>query len=83
MMKEFTTKHIFFDLDQDSIKILSYPDLKTKIKQKLCCQICMVERCIGKISMEQKTYKLATILMFSCKYGHYFTITPECINEKN
>jgi len=64
MMKEFTTKHIFFDLDQDSMKILSYPDLKTKIEQKLCCQICTVERCIGKISMEQKTYKLAIILFF-------------------
>jgi len=40
---EFTTKHTFFDLDQDSMKILLYPDLKTNIKKKLCCQICMVE----------------------------------------
>jgi len=52
--EEFTTKHTFFDLDQDSMKILSYPDLKTNIKKKLCCQVCAVERHIGKITMEQK-----------------------------
>jgi len=51
---EFSTKHTFFDLDQDSMKILSYPDLKTNIEKKLCCQVCAVERHIGKITVEQK-----------------------------
>ncbi len=69
----FTTKHTFF---QDSMKILLYPELKTNIKKKLCCQMCVVERSIGKITMEQKCYKLAMVVMFSFKYGHYFTIAP-------
>jgi len=29
--EEYTTKHTFFDLDQDSMIILSFPDLKIKI----------------------------------------------------
>jgi len=74
--ESFTNKHTFFDLDQDSMKILSYPELKANIKKKLCCQMCVVERSIGKITMEQKCYKLAMVVMFSFKYGHYFTIAP-------
>jgi len=50
----FTSKHTFFDLDQDSMKILLYLELKMNIKKKLCCQMCAVERCIGKITIEQK-----------------------------
>jgi len=26
--------------------------------------------------------KLATVLMFTCKYGHFFTIAPERVDEK-
>jgi len=63
------------------MKIISYPELKTHIEQKLCCKVCAGERRIGKITMEQRTFKLATILMFSCKYGHYFSIAPERVDE--
>jgi len=80
--ESFTKKHTFFDLDQDSMKILSYLDLKANIEKKLCYQMCAVERRIGKITMEQKTYKLATVLMFSCKHGHYFSIAPEHVDDK-
>jgi len=40
-----------------------------------------VERCIGKITVEQKTFKLVTVFMFTCKYGHYFSITPQQVDE--
>jgi len=80
--EEFMTKHTFFDLDQDAMKILSFPDLKTNIEEKLCCRQCAVERRIGKMFIEQKTFKLATVLMFTCKYGHFFTIAPERVDEK-
>jgi len=36
---------------------------------------------IGNISLDQKTYKLATVLTFTCKYGHVFTVSPEKVDE--
>jgi len=80
--EDFTLKHTFFDLDQDSMKIISFPDLKKNLEGNLCCQVCATtKKHVGFITMEQQTFKLATILNFICSYGHYFSIAPEQVDE--
>jgi len=36
----FTKKYTFAELDNESVKLVSFPDMKTKIEGKLCCKIC-------------------------------------------
>jgi len=78
----FTKKHTYFDLDANSMKIVSFPDLKEKLENNVCCRICATKKRIGTVTVEQRTFKLATVFYFSCKYGHDFTLAPERINEK-
>jgi len=73
----FTTKHTYFDLDKNSMKIVSFPDLKEKLENNVCGRICASKKQIGSFVVEQRTFKLATVLSFSCKYSHEFTIAPE------
>jgi len=80
--EDFTKKHTYFDLDQNLMKIVSFPDLKEKLEFHLCCCICAAKKRIGNLIVEQNTYKIATVLSFSCKYGHDFTVAPECIDNK-
>jgi len=81
--EDFTLKHTFFDLDQDLMKIISFPDLKKKLEGNICCQVCATTKeCVGFITMEQQTFKLTTVLNFTaCSYGHYFSIAPEQVDE--
>jgi len=72
----------FFDLDQDSMKILSYPNLKTHIKQKLCCQLCTGERCIWKSQWSKKLSNWQQSWCLPANTGHYFLIAPEHEDEK-
>jgi len=78
----FTTKHTYFDLNQNSMKIVSFLELKEKLENNLCCWFCASKKCISNIIVEQNTYKLMTVLSFTCKYGHDFTIAPEHIDDK-
>jgi len=32
--------------------------------------------------VEQKTYKLATVIKFECEYGHKSDVTPETVDSK-
>jgi len=78
----FTARHTYFNLDQNSMKIILYPDLKDKLETNLCCHVCAVKKHMCNIRVEQKTFKLATVFSFTCKYGHDFSIAPECIDKK-
>jgi len=71
-------KHTYFDLDQNSIKIILFLDLKDN---NLCCHVCAFKKHIGNITVEQKTFKLATVLLFICKYGHDFSLAPKHIDD--
>jgi len=79
--EEFVVVHTFEEMDNKSMKILSFPDMKEKCKNNLCCKICYKERHKGDILLYQKTYKLATMLTIVCKYGHEFHIHLEKIDE--
>jgi len=37
--------------------------------------------CRSNVVMEQMTYKLATVITITCKYGHVYDITPERVNH--
>jgi len=75
--EEFIAVHTFEEMDNKSMKILSFPDMKEQFKNNLCCKICYNQRHKGDIHLYQKTYKLATVLTIVCKYGHEFHIHPE------
>jgi len=57
------------------MKIVFYLD---HLEHILCCQVCAtIKKQAGFISMEQQTFKLATVFTFICSYGNYFSIAPE------
>jgi len=57
----FTTKHTYFDLDENSMKIISFPDLKEKLENNVCCHICASKKQIGTFIVEQRTFKLTSL----------------------
>jgi len=72
--------HIF-DLDQDSVKLISFLELKQKTENNMSCKLCASKKRVGYITVQQKTYKLATVLTFQCNRGHNFSVAPERIDD--
>jgi len=78
----FTSKNSFYDLDHGGVKLVSFPDMKNKIEKNLTCKLCASQRRVGHVTVDQCTYKLATVITFTCNCGHDFSIAPKRIDEK-
>jgi len=79
--EKITKKNFFLEIDNESVKLVSYPQLKETIENHLCCKLCASERRIGYLNMKQETFKLATVLTLTCKYGHTVDIVLERIDK--
>jgi len=70
----------FFTLSKMEVKLILYPDLKSKIESNFVCRQYVndgLEECKCNVAVKENTYGLATIVMFTCDQHHQVQIILE------
>jgi len=73
----------FSTLSKIGVKLILYPELKSKIEANFLCRQCVyngLEDHECAVTVKESTYGLATIVTFTCNQHHQVQIIPETID---